>query len=199
MRLWNWFAIAIVALLFLMAACDDDGDGDGDPDATAAPTATVAAGGGSDEPDGDGGATGPFASFAGTYEGTWTNDTFATTADVTIEIAFDGATATFTLTLEEGPDGSPFGATPPPPKVLEGTVDATGIAVELLGDDFFGDLTVLISDDGAIAAVASMDGVDGVTGLSADGAITESGIELTYTVTLQDGTEASGTATLERT
>jgi len=192
-------AVAVVALALVAAACGDGDDsgsnGADEPRATAAGTEAA---GQPTEPAGDpqGGA---FDNLTGTYEGAWSNETFQTTAEVTIELAVEGNAATFTLTLTDGPDGSPFGIAAPEPKVLEGTVIAGDLAVELLGDELFGDLSALITAGGEVAVTASMDGVPGVSGLTVTGTITEAGMDLRYTVSYPDGTEASGTATLTKT
>ena len=200
MKLTSWFVPALVGLLFFVAACGgsertpaDDGPADG-----VQPTAD----GGEAPVDGDPAPSGfeLFAPFAGRWQGTWNNETFSTSAAVTIDITVsEDGTASFTIDLPATDTGAPFGlATIALPKTLTGTFDAGGLIVVVIGDELFGDMTVRITADGALTAQASMEPLLAISGLVVEGTVAEGSMDFTYIVTFSDSTTASGTATLTK-
>ena len=179
MKVRRWFAIAVVASLFVVAAC-----------------------GGSDSGGEGAGTSGfeRFAPFAGAWAGAWNNDTFGTTARMTIAIAINAnGTASFTIDLPASDAGAPFGIpTIGEPKTLTGTFDDGGLIVVIIGDDLFGDMTVRITPDGVLTAQASMEPLLAISELVVEGTITGNTMDFTYEVTSSDGSGATGTATLTK-
>ncbi len=189
MKMRRWFAIAVVASLFVVAACGGS-DGGGD---------TPADGDVPDDGAGPGGFE-RFAPFAGAWAGVWNNDTFGTTARMTIAIAINAdGTASFTIDLPASDTGAPFGIPAiGEPKTLTGTFDDGGLIVVMIGDDLFGDMTVRITPDGVLTAQASMEPLLAISELVVEGTITGNTMDFTYEVTSSDGSGATGTATLTK-
>ena len=190
MQLTRWLILSIVASLLLLAACSDDGD-NGAPDAPAA-TDTVADRPADDSIDGDG-----IFELAGEWSGDWNNDTFGSSAPITMSIVVnDDGTASFTFGLSDTTEGAPFGVPGLSPRTFEGTHDDTGLSVIVRGDEIFGDMNVTISPEGDLIAEATMAGVPGITALTVRGSFDGAGMEITYTIRFPDASSASGTATL---
>lgn len=197
MRFPKWFLVILVASLFLLAACDDNDDGETTNGDTPEPQATEEL----DSPDEseDESETAPgfdhFSAFSGDWSGGWNNDTFGSTGPITLTIAVnDDGTIDVTIDI----DGSVFGVTDPPAKTFSGTYDENGASIEVVGDDLFGDVTVSAGPDGTISVTATAIPVPGIAGFSAEGTATPDGIDVTYTVTFDDGTTAEGTGTLTK-
>lgn len=202
MNLRRWFALAAVASLLLLAACGDDEDTD---TVTATDTPTSAAPAGTEEPEDKPTATAAvgsfeqFSTFAGQWEGVWNNTTTGSTAGITMTITVnEDGTASFTLDLADSDTGAPFGQPAPATKTFAGTYDESGLTVEVVGDDFFGDMTVTIAPDGQLTVEATMDPLPGVDGLTVGGTLTAKGLAFIYRVTFPDRSDATGTAQLER-
>ena len=183
MQLTRWLVLSIAASLFVISACSDDGDTNG---ATDAPTATAS----------------PFellSPLTGNWSGAWNNDTFGSSAPITIRIAVNAdGTATFGIDLPAADSGRPFGIIATGQQAFEGTYDENGLSVILIGDGLFGDLDVSISLAGELVAEATMAGVLEVDHLTVEGTFTRDGLDAAYTVSLSDGSDATGSATLTR-
>ena len=198
MQLTRWLTFPIAASLLAFAACGDD-DGNGAPVTPAATDVTVDMPTG--EPsDGDGGS--PFDllfPLTGEWSGAWNNDTFGSSAPITIRIAVNGdGTASFAFDLPAADSGSPFGLIAIGRPAFDGTYDENGLSVMLRGDGLFGDMNVSISLQGDLVAEATMTGVLSISGLSVRGSFDGDGMDITYTVTFADGSDATGSATLTR-
>ena len=212
MQLTRWLVVSIVASLLMLAACgdDDDDDSTGGNGATAVPAATDVIvdtpsddsmdADGDDDGDGDGDDDGgDIFQLAGEWVGGWNNDTFGSSAPITMSITVnEDGTASFTFGLSDTAEGAPFGVPGLSPRTFEGTHDDAGLTVTVRGDDLFGDMDVTISPDGDLVAEATMDGLPGITGLSVEGSFDGSGMNITYTVGFPDGSSASGSATLTK-
>lgn len=228
MQLTRWLIISIGASLFLLTACGGGGDGDSngvpsaatatdvisdtppddstDSDANNAPSAATATDVISDTPpddstDSDGNGSSPFdllSPLTGTWSGAWNNDTFGSTAPITIRIVVNGdGTASFGIDLPAVESGWPFDLIAVGPVAFEGTYDENGLSVSLRNHGFFGDMSVHISLEGNLVAEATM-AVYSATGLTLQGSFDGDGMDITYTVMLPDGSEASGRATLTK-
>jgi hypothetical protein len=130
-----------------------------------------------------------FAPFAGTWSGSWTNTTFNSTGPVeaTIEFNEDG---TGSFTFDAG--GFIFGAFDPPAITFPATFDATGVTIDLPGDEFFGDVTVTINPDGTFTMVGDLIPASGIAKVEATGTFTETSVEGTYTVFFDGNGVAEG-------
>ena len=185
MQLTRWLIVSIAASLLVLAACSDDVDTNG---ATDTPAATASAS--------------PFevlSRLTGNWSGAWRNDTFGSSAPITIRIAVNGdGTATFGIDLPAGDSGRPFGIIATGQQAFDGTYDENGLSAILRGDGLFGDLNVTISLAGELVAEATMTGVLDVDHLTVEGTFTGDGLDVTYTVSLSDGSDATGSATLTR-
>ena len=203
MQLTRWLIFSIAASLLVLAACGDDRDSNGNG-APSAPTATDVI---SDTPvddstDGDSDGASPFellSPLTGNWSGAWNNDTFGSSAPITIRIAVNNdGTASFAFDLPAADSGSPFGLIAIGRPAFDGTYDENGLSVILRGDGFFGDMSVSISLEGNLVAEATMTGVLSISGLTLQGSFDGSGMDITYTVTFPDGPDATGSATLTR-
>ena len=210
----SWLAIlltlGLMASLVILGACgggdNDDGadptdtpvedviDDDPDDDDDAADDNDAAA----DDGD-DGSADGSVADLGGEWVGVWNNDTFSTSAPITLSISIgDEGSAAITLGLSSTADSAPFGVPDVEPTMLEGTIEDGVLNVELVGHALFGDMTATILADGTLEVSATMDGAPGIAGMTVSGTFDGDGLDVTYTITFLDGSDATGTATLSR-
>jgi hypothetical protein len=141
----------------------------------------------------------PFEPLEGEWVGMWNNETFNTTAPITLSVTFnDDATVSMMLGLSSTQDGSPFGLAAVEPSMLDGSIEGEILTVEAFGHPVFGNITISIVSSGTLEALATMDGVDGVSGLEVNGFFDQYGLDANYTITFPDGSEAVGTAYLDR-
>ncbi len=139
------------------------------------------------------------ALLAGDWAGEWNNDTFGSSASMSLGITVnDDGTASLTFDLLSSDLGLPFSMEPPGPITLRGTHDENGLAVDVRGHELFGDMVAFISSAGTLQADATMDGAPGIIAMSVFGTFTEDGMEAEYTIVFPDGTTALGTATFTR-
>jgi hypothetical protein len=136
-----------------------------------------------------------FAPFAGTWSGTWTNTTFGSTGPIeaTLEFNMDG---TGTFTFDAG--GVVFGMFDPPAITLPATFDASGVTIDLPGDEFFGDVTVTFNPDGTFNMVGDLIPAAGIAKVEATGTFTESSMDGTYTVFFDGSDVAEGTVMMTK-
>ncbi len=136
-----------------------------------------------------------FVPFAGTWSGSWTNTTFNSTGPIeaTIEFNEDG---TGIFTFDAG--GFIFGAFDPPAITFPATFDATGVTIDLPGDEFFGDVTVTINPDGTFTMIGDLIPSSGIAKVEATGTFTETSMEGTYTVFFDGNGVAEGTFTMTK-
>lgn len=200
------FTIGLTSSLVVLGACSSDDDGPG-----AAPTATAVADIiDNDVPDDsldDGEDTSDDAppnsitlsDLAGDWTGVWNNDTFGSSAPMSLSITVnDDGSASLTFDLFSSDLGAPFGLTPPGPITLSGTHDAAGLLVDVRDHELLGDMVAFISIAGRLQADATMDGVPEIFSLSVLGTFTKDGMDVEYGIVFSDGTSAQGTATLTR-
>ncbi len=205
MQLIRWLIQSIAASLLVFVACSDDGDSDGNG-ALGAPAATdVISGMPVDEQpddDGDGGGASPFellSPLTGEWSGTWNNDTFGFSGRITMSIVVnEDGTASFSFDIPAAESGWPFGLIAIGPQAFDGTYDENGLSVIVRGDGLFGDVNVSISLEGDLVAEATMTGTYTASALTVLGSFDGSGMDITYTVELPDGPDATGSATLTK-
>ena len=204
MKLHSWFMVAILASLLLFAACDDDDD-NGDTNGDSSPTTTAVVDGEPtiDDDGGDGGETAAgfdtFSAFAGTWVGSWTNNNFDTTAELTITITVnEDGTANFSLELTSSDTGAPFGSLPPDVKTFDGTYDENGLTVSVQ-DDFLGNLAVTITSDGVLSAESTeIPALGSGSSFTVEGTLGSNSADLMYTLTFPDGSTNPGTVMLSK-
>ena len=196
--------IGLITLLAFLGACSN-GDDDSGAEPTDTPVADVADDVTDDEPadnepdDASPGGSVALSDLAGDWTGEWNNDTFGTSAPMSLSITVnDDGTASLTFDLLSSDLGAPFGLEGPGPITLDGTHDENGLAVDVRGHDLFGDMVASLSSTGRLQADATMDGAPGIVALSVLGTFTEDGMEGGYTIVFPDGANATGTATFTR-
>ena len=197
MKIRSWFAVIVVASLLMLAACDDGDDDDTTNGDTPEPDATEPADDADDDEAAAGAAPGfeQYTAFSGQWSGDWSNTTFGSTGTVTLTITVnDDGTADFSLDV----DGNVFGGVDPPALTFSGTYDADGAHIAVTGDALFGDVTIDATADGAFTLEATNIPAPGIAGFSSEGTATPDGVDMTYTVTFDDGTTAEGTGTLTK-
>ncbi len=173
MRLTRWLIFSIAASLLVFAACSDDGDG-------ASPFELL-------------------SPLAGEWSGDWNNDTFGSSAPITMSIVVnDDGTASFAFDLPAADSGSPFGLIAIGPQAFDGTYDENGLSFIVRGDGLFGDMNVTISLEGDLIAEATMAGVLDIVALTVRGSFDGSGMDITYTVRFPGDSGAAGSATLTK-
>ena len=202
MKLRSWIVVAILASLLLFAACDDDDD-NGDSNGDSSPTATAVVDDGPDDGDDGDGETSAgfetFSAFAGTWAGSWTNNNFDTTAELTITIIVnEDGTASFSLELTSSDTGAPFGSLPPDVKTFDGTYDENGLTVSVQ-DDFLGNLAVTITPDGVLSAESTeIPALGSGSSFTVEGTLGSDSADLTYRLTFPDGSTNPGTVMLSK-
>lgn len=139
------------------------------------------------------------ALLAGTYTGTWTNQTFGSTGSAEIVATLDHAAGTVTLTITLG--GNVFGEPAPPPDSV--TITPTGSPSFTYTSPTFGAVTVSVKLTGAgVEITVSAPDVPSarIATFTATGTVTTpTKMDFTYDITFQDGTgPAHGIASLTR-
>jgi len=185
----RWILVA-GALALTAAACGGDGAGTTTvpvttPPTTAAPTTTI-------DPT-------PYrvnlaTIFAGEWTGSWENATYGTTGPLAAALAVNAEGLSATLTLDLG--GEVFGGGDPAP--FEMTIDLAAAPPYAAFSPVLGSLSLIMGVDGAFTLEALDVPAAEVSSFRASGRATSAGITLDYTVGLEDGGEAAGTADLGR-
>jgi hypothetical protein len=136
-----------------------------------------------------------FAPFAGTWSGSWTNTTYGSSGaiEATAEFSTDGSAS---FSFDAG--GFIFGVFDPPSITFSGSFDASGVTIDLPGDEFFGDVSVTINPDGSFNMVGDLVPTTGVARVEATGTFTESTVEGTYTVFFDGTGFAEGTFSMTK-
>ena len=198
MHVRKWLVLSIAASLLAFAACGDDNRA-GAPVTPASTDVTVDMPTG-EPPDGDGAS--PFDllfPLTGEWSGAWNNDTFGSSAPITIRIAVNNdGTASFAFDLPAADSGSPFGLIAIGLPAVDGTYDENGLSVMLRGDGLFGDMNVSISLEGDLIAEATMAGVPGISALIVRGSLDDTSMDIAYNIGLPDNSVATGRATLTK-
>ena len=198
--------LGLMAAVIILGACGSDDDDEG-ANPTEPPvedviddTADDDVEDSDDADDGDDGVSdGSVADLDGEWVGNWNNDTFSTSAPITLSVSIgDDGSASMTLGLSSTADSAPFGVPDVEPTMLEGTIEDGVLNVELVGHALFGDMTATILADGTLEVSATMDGAPGIAGMTVNGTFDGDGLDVTYTITFPDGSDATGTATLSR-
>lgn len=127
--------------------------------------------------------------FAGEWQGQWVNQTFGSSgaARGSVEIDPDGS-ARFIIDF----DGFVFGVVDPPAKSYEGSYSTDGSHFEADDDPLFGDLRIDVDAEGNMVVSGEMVPVEGIASFSGTGTLTESTLQLDYTVQFPGGGEANG-------
>lgn len=132
--------------------------------------------------------------FAGEWVGSWENATYGTTGPLAAALAVDAEDLSATLTLDLG--GEVFGGGDPAP--FEMTIDLAAAPPYTAFSPVLGSLSLIMGVDGAFTLETLDVPAAGVASFRASGRATSAGITLDYTVGLEDGSAAAGTAGLGR-
>ena len=122
--------------------------------------------------------------YAGTYKGTWTNQTTGATGPGSVTVALEPGSQLAKLTLEFG--GNYLGIADPPPITMTGKYDANGAVVKGK-DPIMGEYDITIDRNGKI--LGNLTGlVNGtIPEMTYTGSLTNGRIETDYKVKLADG------------
>ncbi len=134
--------------------------------------------------------------MGGQWSGTWNNTTYGSSGNLAVTIAVNpDGTASADVTL----GGNILGVGSPSPLHITGTYDNNGVTLGGKGLPIFGDLNVTIDTNGILKMTASNLPVTAISQVSADGTVSSTEFQFTYTVTFANGSTANGTANLTKT
>lgn len=132
------------------------------------------------------------ANFNGTYTGTWTNTTFASTGAASVTISENSGMLSVAVDL----DGNVFGGANPASETFMATIntnDATiGTAVT---STVYGDVTATLGGNGTLT-ISGINIPGSVDTFSLTGSIVNGQIQANVTITFDAGGSAAATATL---
>jgi hypothetical protein len=136
--------------------------------------------------------------LAGTWTGMWFNTTFSTTGTATLAWTVDvpGRAMQTTVTLT----GSVFGAAPPPPQTLSGTLSPRGFTINQ-ATAFLGTVTTTIDPKGLITGQATPPSSSGIAKVTFFGYTDGKTMTIAYFITFtaaQGGGQAGGYANLTK-
>ncbi len=134
-----------------------------------------------------------YASYAGTWSGSWTNTTFGSMGNMTGQLSVEkNGTAQLVLDV----DGFVFGLIDPAAKTFTGTYNENAMTFTGTGDDLFGNLTMTFAASGSVT-VAGLDvPADSIDSLTASGVVTATNLNADYTLTIGGVTYAEGTMSI---
>ena len=135
------------------------------------------------------------AAFAGTYNGSWSNQTSGGSGSVTAVITLDRANLTLAATVTVG--GNVFGGPPPAPETFSGKLGELGSLGFSGHSPTFGDFTVTSTGPAFVMRAQNVPG-GRVDHFEADGLLTGTTINCTYKLFLKDGTTADGVCALAK-
>jgi hypothetical protein len=132
--------------------------------------------------------------LAGEWAGDWHNTTLDSTGTVLAGIRVDAAGLTATVGLDLG--GAVFGEDDPAP--FEFVVDLSAAPPYAATTALLGEITLIVTDTGAFTLEAADVPAPGVATFWVTGTAGSERVDLEYTVAFEDGSEATGSATLLR-
>ncbi len=132
---------------------------------------------------------------AGTWDGTWDNNTFSSTGPASFAITVDTGAQTASITVTLG--GSAFGTVAPPPTTLTGPYTGSGFVLNQAGTPY-GDLEVSWTPQGTITGNLTNLPAAGISRVDFNGTANAGSIALNYTVRFTDSSTATGTLNLSR-
>jgi hypothetical protein len=136
------------------------------------------------------------ASLAGTYSGTWKNNTFGSQGTAGLTISADTIAQTFQSSLTLG--GTVFGLGNAPALPINGSYSVSGGAANVTSSSaFYGSVALNVSTSGQITG-SFVSPMGGVVRVDFSGTAAPAAINVNYTVTLAGGNVAAGTLTLTR-
>jgi adhesin/invasin len=134
------------------------------------------------------------AQYAGTYTGTWINNTFASTGTGTATVAVNQANSTATLTVNV--TGNVLNSGPVTNSVTNGAFTNNGVT--FTGNvPPMGAVTATLGTNGNITASGVVNNGN-VTTWSANGTLTSTSLNLTFTVNFAFGAPATGSITMTK-
>ena len=134
-------------------------------------------------------ATVAFADYAGSWAGSWRNNTFGSSGPATLAVSMNSAGTQMSWTIAV--QGNVFGGAAPPPETFLGTVSANRIT--LSGNSVsFGQLVLNIDQNGVVTGSGTNVNSPNVSRFDFTGTWTRAGFNLSYTATLTSGGTATG-------
>lgn len=134
--------------------------------------------------------------FAGTYTGTWENTTFASVGTGSAVVAIDDGTKMATVTVVV--TGFVLGTAGPVTPAPQGGSYTTAGASYAANIPPMGDITATIAPDGTITASGANVPGGGIAGWTATGTLTDSALNMAFTVNFTVGPPAVGTITMTK-
>ena len=184
MRTGLW--ICSGAALLGLAACGSSETSSSSASSSASSTTTAASTSSS------GAAVALAALYNGHYTGTWTNQTFGSTGSIVADVQIDPSSGMVTVKLTLG--GNVFGAAAPGPLTFTGQIPASGTGTIQGTNDFFGPYSASVKPEGSFTVTCPNVPGGRVKTFSETGSLSVKGVDVTYTVTLADGSTAHGVA-----
>jgi hypothetical protein len=135
------------------------------------------------------------AKLAGSWSGTWKNNTFSTQGTETMSVTVDTVAQTMNITLDV--NGSVFGGSDPAPETLSTTYTLTG-ATFTKTSPVFGNLTLTITPAGTLTGSATSVPAGSINRVDFTGTITPTLVTVNYTITFTSTATATGTATFTK-
>jgi hypothetical protein len=136
-----------------------------------------------------------FADYAGTWKGSWKNNTTGDTGPTTLVVTLSPSGSQMTWTIDV--EGPVFGGNSPGTATFNGTVTADTITIAGQSASF-GQLTLIVNKSGSVSGTGTNVNDPNVTSFSFQGTWTKTTFNLDYTVNLKDGKTATGTITLTK-
>lgn len=134
-----------------------------------------------------------YAAYAGTWSGSWTNNTFGSTGSITGQLAV-ARNGTAQLVLDAG--GFVFGLIDPAAKTFSGTYNEDAMTFTGTGDDVFGNLSMTFAASGSVTVSGLDVPASSIDTLTANGTVTATNLNVNYTLTFGGLTYAEGTISL---
>lgn len=135
------------------------------------------------------------APLVGNYTGNWQNQTFSTTGGATMSLSTNSGAQTATMVLDL--NGSVFGGADPAAVTMNGTYNDNGMTVTGT-TTVFGQMTFSVNGAGVVSGSAPNVPGSTVDSMSFFGTISNSGANITYTLAMAGGGNATGTLTLTK-
>ena len=133
--------------------------------------------------------------YAGSWSGNWTNTTFGSTGTTTLGIAVD--TNAKTVSLTSSSTGNVLGQGGVAQQSRMSAYDDTGFQLSTTVSPY-GDVTLTVDGQGAITASGANVPAAGIDSWTANGTITTTVIQLSFTVNFTGGGTAVGTITINK-
>lgn len=130
--------------------------------------------------------------LAGEWVGEWRNTTYGSTGELEVDVRVDRTAYTAIVTIDLG--GAVFGGGDPDP--LEFTVDLSAAPPYAASTALLGEITFGMTDTGSFTLDSADVPAAGISTFWVIGTAGSERVDLEYSVSFEDGSEAAGIATL---